>query len=267
MVALLQPISILIDGPVAYDDFPDPKARSGNFRWASAGSVRETDPWNAAHLQSSFKQLVDDRREVAAGSFRNPDHSRIDIFQEPDRALSMHLGRTCRTGNTVHCSFCRWLVAEATFELNFFFHSRLELGFYFVEIFSFDDYTVIMYSVEWRNYEKIVAEKGLIDSCIRLLAKVIRSFGDAATEDVFNGRNTRASRRLPQNLWRVVQPKLDMLNAAHVLNDLCSPPGNRLEVLKGARAGKYRIRVNDQFRITFRFETGDAYDVVCEDYH
>ncbi len=58
-----------------------------------------------------------------------------------------------------------------------------------------------------------------------------------------------------------------MLNAATVLGDLRSPPGNRLEALHGDLAGRYSIRVNDQYRITFRFEGGNAHDVVCEDYH
>lgn len=58
-----------------------------------------------------------------------------------------------------------------------------------------------------------------------------------------------------------------MLNAAHTLADLRRPPGNRLEPLKGDRAGTYSIRVNDQFRITFRFEDGNACGVLCEDYH
>ena len=58
-----------------------------------------------------------------------------------------------------------------------------------------------------------------------------------------------------------------MVRAAHTLADLRAPPGNRLEALKGDRAGKHSIRVNDQYRITFRFEDGNAFDVVCEDYH
>ena len=58
-----------------------------------------------------------------------------------------------------------------------------------------------------------------------------------------------------------------MLTAATVLGDLRSPPGNRLEALHGDLAGRYSIRVNDQYRITFRFEGGNAHDVVCEDYH
>jgi proteic killer suppression protein len=96
---------------------------------------------------------------------------------------------------------------------------------------------------------------------------VIRSFGDPATEDVFHGSDTRAARRLPRAIWPVIRRKLDMVNAAHVLGDLASPPGNRLEALKGERAGTYSIRVNDQYRVVFRVDDGAAYDVTCEDYH
>jgi proteic killer suppression protein len=94
---------------------------------------------------------------------------------------------------------------------------------------------------------------------------VIRSFG--ATADVYHGRNTKAARGLSQQLWSVIRRKLDYVNAALFLNALREPAGNRLEELKGKRAGSYSIRVNDQYRITFRFEQGDAFDVRCEDYH
>jgi proteic killer suppression protein len=96
---------------------------------------------------------------------------------------------------------------------------------------------------------------------------MIPSFGDASTEDVFDGRDSRAARRISPVLWPVVRRKLDMLNAAHALGDLRAPPGNRLERLRGPRSPEHRIRVNDQYRITFRFEDGDAHDVRCEDYH
>ncbi len=96
---------------------------------------------------------------------------------------------------------------------------------------------------------------------------MIQSFGDAATEDVFNGRESSAARRLPRVIWPVIRRKLDMVNAAHALGDLRAPPGNRLEALKGKRAGWYSIRVNDQYRVTFRFMDGNAYEVLCEDYH
>jgi proteic killer suppression protein len=96
---------------------------------------------------------------------------------------------------------------------------------------------------------------------------VIRSFGDAATEDIFHGDNSKAARTIPKDLWAVVRRKLDVLNAATSVKALRVPPGNRLEPLKGDRAGAFSIRVNDQYRITFRFEGDHADDVRCEDYH
>lgn len=96
---------------------------------------------------------------------------------------------------------------------------------------------------------------------------MIRSFGDAATEDVFHGTNTKAARTIPKTVWPVVRRKLDLLNAATNVQALRVPPGNRLEALKGDRAGSFSIPVNDQYRVTFRFEHEDAHDVRCEDYH
>jgi toxin HigB-1 len=96
---------------------------------------------------------------------------------------------------------------------------------------------------------------------------VIQSFGDTATDDIFHGRDSRAARRLPSAIWPVIRRKLDMVNAAHALGDLRAPPGNRLEALKGSRAGEYSIGVNDQYRVTFGFQEGNAYNVTCEDYH
>src|SRR5947209_19504729 len=96
---------------------------------------------------------------------------------------------------------------------------------------------------------------------------VIRSFGDAATEDIFHGTNSKAARTIPKVLWPAVRRKLDLVNAATSVSALRVPPGNRLEALKGDRAGSFSIRVNDQYRITFRFEGEDAHGVHCEDYH
>jgi toxin HigB-1 len=96
---------------------------------------------------------------------------------------------------------------------------------------------------------------------------VIRSFSDAATEDIFNGSNSKAARAIPKELWTVVRRKLDMVNAARTVGALRVPPGNRLEALTGNRAGSFSIRVNAPYRITFRFEGEDALDVRCEDYH
>ncbi len=65
----------------------------------------------------------------------------------------------------------------------------------------------------------------------------------------------------------MMRRKLEMLHAAKGLADLLVPPGNRLEALRGAQSGRHSIRVNDQFRITFRFQDGGAWEVLCEDYH
>jgi proteic killer suppression protein len=96
---------------------------------------------------------------------------------------------------------------------------------------------------------------------------VIRSFGDEATYDVFMGRATKAARRLPMSLWPVIVRKLRMLEVAVRLGDLREPPANRLEALKGDRAGSFNIRVNDQYRVTFRWEGHYAEEVRVEDYH
>lgn len=96
---------------------------------------------------------------------------------------------------------------------------------------------------------------------------MIRSFGDTATADVYYGRDTKAARQLPKPIWPVIRRKLDALHRARTLQDLRIPAGNRLEALKGDRAGTFSLRVNEQYRITFRFEGGDADDVTCEDYH
>jgi toxin HigB-1 len=96
---------------------------------------------------------------------------------------------------------------------------------------------------------------------------VIQSFADATTEDIFNGKDSKAARKVEKAVWPVVRRKLDMLNAAVRLDDLRVPPGNRLEPLKGTEKGRYSIRVNERWRITFRFENHHAQSVCCEDYH
>ena len=96
---------------------------------------------------------------------------------------------------------------------------------------------------------------------------MIRSFGDETTADVFRERNTRAARRVPRDLWRSAQRKLKALDAAARLSDLTIPAGNRLERLKGDQEGRHSIRINDQYRVTFRWEEGHAHEVRVEDYH
>lgn len=95
---------------------------------------------------------------------------------------------------------------------------------------------------------------------------MIATFADAGTEDIFNGANTKAARRIPKDLWRIAARKLSTLDYATDLRDL-STPGNNLEKLKGAFAGKYSIRINDQFRIVFNFDRGEATNVAITDYH
>jgi toxin HigB-1 len=95
---------------------------------------------------------------------------------------------------------------------------------------------------------------------------VIASFADAATEDIFNGRNTKAARSIPKELWQNAARKLSALDYAKELGDLSSS-GNNLEKLKGVLKGKYSVRINDQFRIVFAFDRGEASNVVITDYH
>ncbi|HSF19211.1 MAG TPA: type II toxin-antitoxin system RelE/ParE family toxin [Vicinamibacteria bacterium] len=93
---------------------------------------------------------------------------------------------------------------------------------------------------------------------------MIQGFADKDTERVF--RRER-SRRLSPNVQRLAQRKLVMLDAAESLQELRVPPSNRLEKLKGGRAGQYSVRVNDQWRICFRFSEGRCFDVEIADYH
>ncbi len=94
----------------------------------------------------------------------------------------------------------------------------------------------------------------------------ILSFGDSATADLFHGTPTRKSRQLPPDIIKTALRKLDMLNAAQELTDLRVPPGNRLKPLEGNLKGFYSIRINDQWRIIFRWQSG-AVDVAIDDYH
>jgi proteic killer suppression protein len=96
---------------------------------------------------------------------------------------------------------------------------------------------------------------------------VIARFGDDTTRDIFDGVNSKEARKIPMSLWPIAIRKLDMLNAAQALGDLSAPPGNRLEHLKGALKELHSIRVNDQYRIIFRWSDGNAHEVRVADYH
>ena len=96
---------------------------------------------------------------------------------------------------------------------------------------------------------------------------MILSFGDPATEDLYHGRATNRARRFPPIIVPAALRKLDMLAAAHSLADLRSPPGNRLEALKGDWEGYQSIRINEQWRVVFRWESNGARQVAIMDYH
>ena len=96
---------------------------------------------------------------------------------------------------------------------------------------------------------------------------MIVSFADKATAAVFHGQTGKAIRWVPSDIRTAAVRKLDFLNAAHELQDLRVPPGNRLEALKGELHGRHSIRINDQWRIVFRWKEADAHDVEIDDYH
>ena len=96
---------------------------------------------------------------------------------------------------------------------------------------------------------------------------MIVSFGDAATADLYHGRPTARSRRFPPSIRVLALQKLDVLNATGGFQDLRSPPGNRLEALRGDLRGFHSIRIDRQWRIVFRRISGDAHEVRVTDYH
>lgn len=99
---------------------------------------------------------------------------------------------------------------------------------------------------------------------MRYYLGVIKSFADSDTQLVFRRQR---SRRIPQDIHRRAHRKLLLIDAAEVLDDLRAPPGNRLHALRGDRADQHAIRINDQWRICFRWEDGNAYEVEIADYH
>ena len=97
---------------------------------------------------------------------------------------------------------------------------------------------------------------------------MIVSFKYNGTEDVFNGKNTRAARKCcPESLWGIAARKLDQLDSVTDLDELRIPPGNRLEGLSGNRAGQYAIRINNRYRICFTWSTSGPEQVEIIDYH
>lgn len=97
---------------------------------------------------------------------------------------------------------------------------------------------------------------------------MIPSFADGATEDLFNGvKSRRARSACPEELWPVVRRKLTQLNRVRDLRELAIPPGNRLEALARSRKGQHSIRIDQQYRVCFRWEAGYADEVEVTDYH
>lgn len=94
----------------------------------------------------------------------------------------------------------------------------------------------------------------------------IRSFADPTTSDVYHGINSKPSRRVLQDILKSAQRKMSLLHNARATSDL-SLPGLRFEPLKHDRPGFNSIRINDRYRLIFRFENGDAFDVAIENYH
>ena len=100
------------------------------------------------------------------------------------------------------------------------------------------------------------------------MCRMMVSFKNQATEDIFNGKNTKNARKLcPQSLWRVSARKLDQLDSVVKLEELKVPPGNRLESLSGNRKEEYSIRINDQYRVCFKWSESGPFDVEITDYH
>jgi proteic killer suppression protein len=97
---------------------------------------------------------------------------------------------------------------------------------------------------------------------------MIKNFKDRATEDIFNGIDSKAARKAcPKNLWRIAARKLDQLDSVSSMDELRVPPGNRLEALSENRKGQLSIRINDQFRICFKWTETGPVDVEITDYH
>ena len=96
---------------------------------------------------------------------------------------------------------------------------------------------------------------------------MIVSFGNKLAKDLVEENNSKETRLFPNELYRAARKKLALVHAARQLEDLKVPPGNRLEKLKRNRKDEFSIRINDQWRICFRFLNGNAHEVTVEDYH
>jgi len=132
-----------------------------------------------------------------------------------------------------------------------------------------------MLSIRAKRFRKMGAESGKWGVSFRVITLaviprtvivcfVIESFGSSETESIFQGLRVRG---LPLEIQERARRKLRMINQAHIIQDLSVPPGNRLEQLKGDLAGFWSVRINQQWRIIFRWEQGATYEVRIVDYH
>lgn len=97
---------------------------------------------------------------------------------------------------------------------------------------------------------------------------MIGAFANRGTEVIFDGADTRAARVIcPRVVWSVARRNLTQVNRVRDVGELAAPPGNRLERLRGDRKGQHSIRINDQYRVCFRWEAGYAHEVEIADYH
>jgi len=132
---------------------------------------------------------------------------------------------------------------------------------------NFFDSTVSPQAPAW--FVGLIAKLGSVytDTVYPLSSEMIHSFKDKRTEDLYHGYSSNRVRHLSAELRIAALNKLDMIQAAIELIDLRSPPGNRFEALAGDLKGWFSIRVNDQWRIIFRWKDSSAYDFQLVDYH
>ncbi len=97
---------------------------------------------------------------------------------------------------------------------------------------------------------------------------MVQSFKDKASEDIFNGKDTKQARKAcPKQLWKIASRKMDQLDSVTALNELREPPRNHFETLSGDRKGQYSLRINDQYRICFEWTEEGPTNVEITDYH
>lgn len=97
---------------------------------------------------------------------------------------------------------------------------------------------------------------------------MIQTFKNQATQNIFNGEVTKQALKIcPRNIWKIASRKLDQLDSVFQLDELRVPPGNQLEALQRDRKGQYSIRINDQYRICFKWSESGPSDVEITDYH